>query len=314
MKIRLALDWTPNTLHAGFLIAEAKGYFKDDGLEVEIISPEVDNYATTPATKLARKEVHLAIAPSESVISFNMRKEPTPLMAIAATLQQDTSAIVALANSGIDRPAKLDGKRFSSYDARFENDIVRQLVRNDGGRGDLRISNPNALEVWDNLIEGKADAAWIFLPWEGVKAKYEKGIKFHAFQMGDYEIPYGYSPLIISHQDFISDENEAIKIFLEAAERGWGDVYAHPEKAAKVLHKHVQGKEFENIDFLEESLKMLQPAILTLNDRWGFMEGQRWVDYIDWMIQCQVLKDEEGIPMNHGQIDSSMLYTNEFFK
>ncbi len=314
MKLKLALDWTPNTLHAGYLMAEAHGYFEADGLEVEMINPKVDNYSVTPAKKLACKEVHLAIAPSESVISFNMRKDAVPLMAIAAPLQQDTSAIVTLADSGIDRPAKLDSKRFASYDARFENDIVRQLVKNDGGKGEFQISNPEMLEVWDSLIEGQVDAAWIFLPWEGVKAKYEKGVKFNAFQLSNYEIPYGYSPLIVTHQDFIQEESEAIKIFLEASERGWRDVYTNPGKASKVLHKQIQQREFDNIDFLEESLKMIQPAILTTNDRWGFMEGERWVDFIDWMIQHQILKDEQGIPMNHGQIDSSMLYTNEFFK
>jgi hypothetical protein len=59
---------------------------------------------------------------------------------------------------------------------------------------------------------------------------------------------------------------------------------------------------------------MIQPALFTSDDRWGFMEGQRWVNFIDWMVNHQVLKDEEGVPMNHGQIDSSMLYTNEYFK
>ena len=314
MRLRLALDWIPNTLHAGFLIAEAKGYYKDDRLEVEFISPDADHFATTPVEKLARREVHLAIAPTESVINFNMRKAPTPLMAVAATLQQDTSAIVTLEESGINRPAKIDGRRFAAYGFRFESDIIRQLVKNDGGKGEFQFSHPGKLEVWENLIEGKVDAGWIFLPWEGLKAKYERSLKFHAFQMADYGIPYGYSPLIISHQDFISEESEAIRIFLQASERGWRDVHAHPEKAAKVLHKHVQQKEFENLDFLEESLRMIQPTLFTQNDRWGFMEGQRWVDFIDWMIQCQILKDEEGVPMNHGQIDSSMLYTNEFFK
>ena len=315
MHLKLALDWTPNTLHAGILIAEAKGYYKDDGLGLEIINPADDNYEVTPAKKLSQKQVHLAITPSESVISFNMRKDPSPLQAIAANLQRDTSAIVALKDSGIERPAQMDGRRFASYNARFENDIIRQMVKNDGGRGDLEITNPEMLSMWDNLVEKKADATWVFLPWEGVKAKYEHdNLQYHAFQMGDYGVPYGYSPLIISHQDFISEENAAIRIFLQATERGWRDVYDDPEKAAQVLHKHVDQPEFENLDFVADSLKMIQPALLTSDDRWGFMEGQRWVNFIDWMINHHILKDEEGIPMNHGQIDTTMLYTNEFFK
>ena len=315
MHLKLALDWTPNTLHAGILIAEAQGYYKDDGLDLEIINPADDNYKVTPAKKLSQKQVHLAITPSESVISFNMRKDPTPLLAIAANLQKDTSAIVALKDSGIARPAQMDGRRFASYDARFENDIVRQMVKNDGGKGELEITNPEMLSMWDNLVEKKADATWVFLPWEGIKAKYEHdNLQYHAFQMGDYGVPYGYSPLIISHQDFINEENAALKVFLQATERGWRDVHDDPGKAAQLLHKHVDQPEFKNLDFVTDSLKMIQPALFTSDDRWGFMEGQRWVNFIDWMVNHQVLKDEDGVPMNHGQIDSSMLYTNEYFK
>lgn len=315
MKLTLALDWTSNSMHAGILVAEAKGYFEDNGLDLEIINPVSDNYATAPAKKLSQKLVDLAIAPSESVISYNMSKEPTPLVAIAANLQKDTSAIVTLEPSGIDRPAKMDGRKFASYNARFENDIIRQLVQNDGGEGKFEISNPAVLNTWDSLLEGKADASWVFLPWEGMKAKYERdNLKFYAFQLGDYDIPYGYSPLIISHQDVVDQKGIAIKVFLEAVEEGWRYVYNSPEKAAKELHKHAKQSESENLTFLEESLTMLQPAINTSYDRWGFMEGERWVDFIDWMIRHQILQDEEGVPMNYGQIDSSMLYTNEFFK
>ncbi|MDF9794775.1 ABC-type nitrate/sulfonate/bicarbonate transport system substrate-binding protein [Catalinimonas alkaloidigena] len=244
-----------------------------------------------------------------------MRKEPTPLVAIAANLQKDTSAIVALEHSGIDRPKKMDNKTFASYEARFENDMIRQLVKNDGGEGSFKISNPAVLSMWEALLEGKADASWVFLPWEGMKAKYERdNLKFYAFQLGNYDIPYGYSPLIISHQDVVDQKGIAIKVFLEAVEEGWRYVYNSPEKAAKELHKHAKQSEFENLAFLEESLTMLQPAINTSYDRWGFMEGERWVGFIDWMIRHQILQDEEGVPMNYGQIDSSMLYTNEFFK
>ncbi len=189
------------------------------------------------------------------------------------------------------------------------------MVKNDGGKGELEITNPEMLSMWDNLVEKKADATWVFLPWEGIKAKYEHdNLQYHAFQMGDYGVPYGYSPLIISHQDFINEENAALKVFLQATERGWRDVHDDPEKAAQLLHKHVDQPEFKNLDFVTDSLKMIQPALFTSDDRWGFMEGQRWVNFIDWMVNYQVLKDEEGVPMNHGQIDSSMLYTNEYFK
>ncbi|MFT5973166.1 MAG: ABC-type nitrate/sulfonate/bicarbonate transport system substrate-binding protein, partial [Cryomorphaceae bacterium] len=51
-KITLALDWTPNINHIGFFVALEKGFYKELGLEVEIIDPSADNYAVTPAKKV----------------------------------------------------------------------------------------------------------------------------------------------------------------------------------------------------------------------------------------------------------------------
>lgn len=38
-KLTFVLDWTPNTNHTGIYVAREKGYFKDAGLEVEIVQP-----------------------------------------------------------------------------------------------------------------------------------------------------------------------------------------------------------------------------------------------------------------------------------
>ena len=314
MKINLALDWTPNTLHAGYFVAEAEGYFKDDQLDVEFITPEDDNYATTPAKKLADKQVHIAVAPSESVISFNTLPDAVPLVAIAAVLQSDASAIVTRSDSGITRPAQLDDKIFASYNARFEDDIIRQLVQADGGQGNFTVSNPDKLEMWRTVAEGTADATWVFLPWEGPKAKHEANVTFNAFRLSDYGIPYGYSPLLITHEDFIEQERELLQMFVRAVEKGWRFVNDRPARAAEILHMHISHPDFQNLEMVKESLALLQPAILGDSRRWGFMDGSRWLSWVEWMFDTQVLKDTSGTPINAGQIDTSMFYTNDFFK
>lgn len=314
MKINLALDWAPNTLHAGYFIAEAEGYFKDDQLDVDFITPEDDNYATTPARKVADKAVHVAVAPSESVISFNTLPNAIPLVAIAAVMQEDASAIVTRSDSGITRPAQLDGKIFASYQARFEDDIVRQLVRADGGQGNFTVSNPEKLGMWRTVVDGTADATWVFLPWEGPQARRESDVSFNAFRMSDYGIPYGYSPLLVTHEDFVEQEPDMLHMFLRAVERGWRFVHDRPDRAAEILHMHISHPNFQDLAMVKESLGLLQPFILGESRRWGFMDGSRWLAWVEWLINTQVLKDTSGVPLNHGQIDTSMLYTNDFFK
>ena len=314
MKINLALDWTPNTLHAGYFVAEAEGYFKDNQLDVEFITPEDDNYATTPAKKLADQQVHVAVAPSESVISFNTLPNAVPLVAVAAVLQGDASAIITRSDSGITRPAQLDGKTFASYDARFEDDIVRQLVRADGGEGTFKVANPEKLEMWRTVVEGQVDATWVFLPWEGPLAQHEHHVAFNAFHLSDYGIPYGYSPLLVTHEDFVEQERDMLQMFVRAVEKGWRFVHDRPDRAAEILHMHISHPNFQNLAMVKDSLALLQPFILGNTRRWGFMDGSRWLAWVEWMVNTQVLKDTSGIPLNTGQIDTSTLYTNDFFK
>jgi ABC-type nitrate/sulfonate/bicarbonate transport system substrate-binding protein len=58
-------------------------------------------------------------------------------VAIATLLQNDTSAIATKANANIKSMADLDGKTYASYGGRFEMAIVRQMIKNAGGKGDV---------------------------------------------------------------------------------------------------------------------------------------------------------------------------------
>ena len=58
-KLRVALDWTPNTIHSGLFLAREKRLYQDQGLEVELLAPDED-YSITPAKRLEKGEVDLA--------------------------------------------------------------------------------------------------------------------------------------------------------------------------------------------------------------------------------------------------------------
>lgn len=204
MPVRVALDWLPNSNHAGFYIAKANEYFSEEGVDApELLSPHIDNYHRTPAQKLAAEEADLALVPSETVISSQTQPDELPegkkkpeLKAIAAVLSRDASALVAKEGSGVERPRDLDGKRYASYGARFEGRLVKRIIRADGGSGEfIEDVDLGMLGAFDALVSGKAQATWVFLPWEGVLAR-RRGINLRAFQLQDFGVPYCYSPVI----------------------------------------------------------------------------------------------------------------------
>ncbi|MFN1836154.1 ABC transporter substrate-binding protein [Balneola sp. MJW-20] len=287
--IRLALDWTPNTNHTGFFIAQEKGFYSNEELEVSISDPSNDNYQVTPAKKLETGLADVALAPTESVISYRFKSNPFMVKAIAAVLQKDASAVTVLKERDIISPAQLDGKSYASYKARYEDEIIKQMIRNDGGDGDLSISYPDKLGIWNTLINGEADATWIFLPWEGVEAR-SKGIDLRNFVLSDFDIPYGYSPVLLVSENELLDRRDEFKRFLEASRRGFEFAIDYPDEAASILAKHVPAGQLEG-DALIESQKMINEYYTSENE-WGRMKEGRWYSFISWLKERELIPEE----------------------
>lgn len=302
-NIRIALDWTPNTIHAGFFLAWHKGWYREAGLEIEFISPQADNYQLTPARRLSQRKVDFAIAPSESVLSYNTSRRPAAITAVASILQRDTSAIVCLSKSGITRPAELDGKMYASYNARYEDEIVRAMILNDGGTGKFRPVAIGRLGIWDMLKSGEADATWVFMPWEGVEARHN-GIALNAFRMDDFGIPYGYTPLLLAHLSSIPLREAAYRNFLQITARAYTEAAMSPDETAAFLSSTVAHPDFARADFIRDSLRELAPAILNEHGRWGEMQPQVWGRFIDWLVERKLVVPRQPIESWH-------LFTNK---
>lgn len=306
-RIRLALDWTPNTNHTGFYVALAQGAYQQAGLEVEISSPEADQYQTTPARRVAAGTADLAITPSESVISF--QTSGVPLVAVAAVLARDASAIVTLRQSGIDRPAKLNGKVYGSYKARYEDEIVRQLILNDGGRGQFVSHTPARLTIWNALLTNEVDATWIFLPWEGVEAS-QNSIELNQFLLSDYEVPYGYSPVLTAHRNWADQHADALRRFMEATTAGFTFAVRNPDEAARLLAETSNHQTLTNRTFVEQSQQLAAGYYLNGDGQWGLMDERVWSSFTNWLIRNRLLTTTDGELIQH--IDVNTLFTNKF--
>ncbi|GAB3713052.1 ABC transporter substrate-binding protein [Spirosoma flavus] len=308
-QIRLALDRTPNTNHTGFYVALAKGAYEQAGLDVEFIIPDQEKYQMMPSRRVAQNDAHLAITPSESVISY--QTNGTPLIAVATLLARDISAIVTLRESGISRPNQLDGKVYASYGARYEDDIIRQLVQNDDGRGNFVAHKIPWTGIWKALLTREVDAAWFWLTWEGVKADID-GVELNQFLFDEYEIPYGYNPVLTAHQDWANQNKDALSRFLEATAAGFRFAVKNPDEAARILMKTANHPSLSNRNFVEQSQQMVSGYYMDGDGHWGFMHRSVWMSFVNWMIRNRMLTSPEGEIIQH--MDVSTLFTNEYLE
>lgn len=309
--VDLALDWTPNTNHTGIYVARGEGYYDDAGLSVQVRSPAADDSEQTPAKRVATGESTVGIAPSESAISYQTHPGYASLVAVAAVCQRDTSAIVALGDGDIDRPADLDGGTYASYGARFEDHIVTQLVRNDGGTGAVDSITPPKLGVWNTLVDGTADATWVFMPWEGVLAERD-GIDLTPFYLDEYGVPYGYTPVLLARPDVVEERAADLRAFLRATGRGYRFAAENPTEAARILAETADGPDtLDDSDFLKQSQRRLADTYLTDDGAWGRMAEDRWASFVDWLAGEEILTSIEGDHIPADELDATDLYTNE---
>ena len=302
IKIKLALDWTPNVNHIGFFIAKDLGFYKQQGIDLEILNPKDDNYAMTPGKKLELDIADFAIAPFETVISLNNKVNQVQAVAVYAIMQKDVSSIVSLKSSNIISPKQLDGKTYASYKARYEDHIVNEMIKNDGGKGELKIIYPEKLGIWNTLLSGNAHATWIFDNWEGIEAS-GKNIELNNFTLGDFDIPYGYSPIVITKNENVIAQKELYAKFIKATQQG----YLYPKnnlaESTDILRRYVTEYDLHNID-LEKAISFSIPHFGNESTA-GLMKQDRVLSFTQWLVDRGL---ENQVILNQ------RLFTNELFE
>lgn len=302
VKLKLALDWTPNVNHIGFLIAKELEFYKQKGIDLEILNPKDDNYSLTPGKKLEQDLADFAIAPFETVISLNNKANKVNAVAIYAILQKDLSSIATLKSSDVISPKSLDGKIYASYKARYEDHIVKEMIKNAGGKGDLNIVYPDKLGIWNTLLKGSADSTWIFDNWEGIEAS-NKNIELNKFTLAEFDIPYGYSPIVLAKKENITKHKGLYSMFIKATQKGYLYAKNNLAESVEILSRYVTEYDLKNID-LEKAISYSLPHFGD-ESSCGVMEYERVSRFIKWLVDKGL---EDQVILNQS------LFTNELFE
>lgn len=181
----------PNTNHTGLYVALKLNLYSKFGLDVRLLvsnqkdlighrkadaSDNTVTPCTTPCEMVAENRATFAVDSPEAMLCWNSTPSSVDrpkLTAVAAILQQNTMAIVTSTASGIDRPAKLDGKRYASHGTGFEGHVLKKVIQKDGGAGVFaEVTDIPMLGLLDTVLAtedagAKCDATRVSLAWEG---------------------------------------------------------------------------------------------------------------------------------------------------
>lgn len=295
-KITIVLDWTPNTNHTGLYVAQEKGFFAEQGLEVEIVQPPEGGAETL----VGGGKAEFGISFQDTLAPNNASENPIPVTAVASIIQHNTSGIVSLKEDGIDSPAKLAGHTYATWDMPIEQAIIKKIVEDDGGKFEDINLVPNTVTDVITALQTDIDSVWIFYAWDGIATKV-KGLETNYLNFADYgkELDY-YSPVLIVNNDFAKKNPETVKKALEAIKKGYEFAIENPENAAKILLNIAPEL---NPEIVVESQKWLADQYIADAEKWGYIDQGRWDSFYGWLFENKLVNKE--IPKGAG-------FTNEY--
>ena len=297
-KIKIVLDWVPNTNHTGLYVAKDLGYFKEAGLDVEIVQPPEGS--TTALIGAGGAEFGISF--QDTLAKSFARENPVPVTAVAAILQHNTSGIISLKEKGIDSPKKLEGKKYATWEDNIEQAILKKLVTDDKGDFSKVKLIPYTITDVVTGLKTDVDAVWVYYAWDGIATE-RAGLQTNFLKIRDYgeELDY-YSPVIIANNDFLKKNPEIAKKVLKAIKKGYEYAMKNPEESAKIL---VKNSPELDINLVTASQKWISKEYQSDAKEWGIIDASRWNRFYEWLYKNKAIERE--IPKNFG-------YSNEYLK
>lgn len=274
-EVTVVLDWTPNTNHSGLYVAQAEGYFAQEGLAVEILEPG----ETSGLQLVAAGQADFAYSVAEGLVPA--RAAGADVVSVATVIEHNTSSLLSLADDGITRPRDLEGKRYGSYESDLEKALISKLVECDGGDPALVEFTPLVSDDFRiGLTEDQFDVAWVFDAWDTVRLGEVDGLDVDTIAFRDHFdcIPDWYTPLVATSGALLADEPEVARGFLAALSRGYEDAAADPGLAADALL--VAAPELD-AELVGASAEWLGPQYAS--GEWGAQRPEVWDTFVAFL-------------------------------
>ena len=291
--IRLPMGYLPSVQYAPFYVADARGYFADEGLELEFdYAFETDGVALVGAGELP-----FSLASGEQVLLA--RQQGLPIVYVMGWWQDFPVAIASLKSAHIDKPADLQGRSIgipllggASYIG------YAALMAANGLPVDAATLEVIGFTQIEALRSGHVDAVVVYANNEPIVLEAE-GVPVNVLRVADYVTLA--SNGLVTNEATLNQDPDLERRMIRATLRGLGDVLEDPDAAFDISRGYVEGLSGANEEVqrkvLEESLRFWR------TDRLGYSRPEAWRNMQQVMLDSSLLR---------APLDLDQAYTNEF--
>lgn len=308
-NVRLALPWFRNGQYSALMAADAKGFFAEEGLKLEMIDggPGKNSVLT-----VGTGQAEFGITFSPSVAAARAAEPPVDVVSIGAIMQESPYSWITLVNPGDPdpQPADMLGKKvgiqsdgemfIAAVMEKYGLDLSQvELSTIQGGAEPLLTGQVEYASGWVNdvpyLIEietAKPDAA------EAIRGKEWRAIKLNDVGLKNY------NNVIIATGDTIRDNPELVRKFLRAVARGMEFMATEPAEAAELALAYPgQIEDLDKIAWRMPIDNVIQQSEKTKEHGYLWMEPGIWEGMMEFYVAADRLPRV---------VPTSEIMTNEF--
>ena len=283
-KITLLLDWFVNPDHGPIIIAEEKGYFKDAGLDVEVIAP-ADPADPPKLVAAGRAELAISYQPQLHL----QVAEGLPLVRVGTLVATPLNCLLVLADGPVKSIADLRGGKVGFSVAGVEEALLKTILeRNDVDLDEIDLVNVN-WSLSPSLMSGQVDAViGAFRNFELNQMDIE-GVEGRCFYLEEEGLP-AYDELIyIANRD--SMNKDVIRRFLHATELATQYIINHPQGSWDIFKS--TAKELDD----ELNKRAWIDTLPRLALRPAALDAGRYVRFEAFLKDAGLLKDTREVEL-----------------
>jgi NitT/TauT family transport system substrate-binding protein len=291
--VRLPMGYIPNVQYAPFYVAAAKGFFKDNGLDVTFdYSPETDGVALVGAGELS-----FSVVSGEQVLLA--RGQNLPVVYFLAWWQNYPVAVASFKDKNIVKPEDLKGKKIGLPGLYGANYIGLIALLNTAGlkESDVQLESVGYNQV-EALAAGRVDAVSIYANNEPIQLK-RNGYDVNVIRVADYTTLA--SNGLLTNEKTIQEQPELVKRMARAVTAGINYTLANPDEAFMLCAQFVEGLNTGDQTAQKEIFQASLEFWKTQNT--GASDPQAWENMQQVLLSMGLLKQP---------IDLSRAFTNAF--
>ena len=266
-RVTLQLKWLHQFQFAGYYAAQAKGFYREEGLDVTIREGGADRPVMATVLK---GEAHYGISDSELLMD---RLNGQPVMALAAIFQHSPYVIMSRQDRQIRTPSDLVGRNLMLSEGQGAVQL-RAMFKREG----IDPQRVNILpQSWslDDLINGKVDAMSAYATVEPALLR-ARGVEPAIMRSLDYGIDF-YGDIVFSTEAEVAKNPQRTDAFLRATRKGWDYALSHEgEMAGLILDMEGVAQRGLTRDMLLDEARAMRPFILPEVVEIGHMNPARF--------------------------------------